>query len=615
MRAAKILIAALALGLAAGPAFAAKPHATLKHFTSEAELRRYLKRVEKYMIPPPPPAPPMMEAAPTAMPAPAAASGSDAITNVQTAGVDEGDIVKKRGDVLVILRRGRLFTVSIAGGSMKPVDSIEAYPPGANAYGDWYDEMVIAENRVLVIGYSYARGGTQIDRFIIDDAGRLKFEDAYQLRSNDYYSSRNYATRLIGKRLVYYSPNYLPYGNPSIGLPALRRWSGDPKAGFKRIGSARDVFMPPQLEEGMIGALHTVTSCDVTTPVLDCRATSVFGPEGHEFYVSSDAVYVWLTPYSRSDEDKRARSLLYRLPLDGSAPSAVAVRGGPTDQFSFRDDGDVLNVLVRSDSAGDAMWTSEFGSGAVALLRLPISEFGNGRREAALSDYRNLPVPKDYFSMQNRFVGDFVLYGNGNGWSGPQDGGATLIAVRLSGGSPAKLRLPHAIDRIEVMGRNAVVIGSDSKSVYFSAVLLDRVAHLGDRYVLGDASQAETRSHGFFFKAYGDGDTGILGLPIARAAQPGYQQLFYNSAAMLFLRRTEGAFKPLGTLDSHPESAVNDNCVASCVDWYGNARPIFAGNRTFALMGYELVEGAIARDGVHETGRVDFAPHLKDAER
>ena len=28
------------------------------------------------------------------------------------------------------------------------------------------------------------------------------------------------------------------------------------------------------------------------------------------------------------------------------------------------------------------------------------------------------------------------------------------------------------------------------------------------------------------------------------------------------------------------------------MDWYGNARPIFIGDRTFALLGYELVEGA-----------------------
>ena len=44
------------------------------------------------------------------------ASAPPSITNTQEAGVDEGGIVKVRGDILVILRRGRLFTVSIADG-------------------------------------------------------------------------------------------------------------------------------------------------------------------------------------------------------------------------------------------------------------------------------------------------------------------------------------------------------------------------------------------------------------------------------------------------------------------------------------------------------------------
>ena len=54
------------------------------------------------------------------------------ITNNQEADVDEGGIVKVRGDILVILRRGRLFTVSLAGGGMRPVDSIDAFPPGVS---------------------------------------------------------------------------------------------------------------------------------------------------------------------------------------------------------------------------------------------------------------------------------------------------------------------------------------------------------------------------------------------------------------------------------------------------------------------------------------------------
>ena len=41
---------------------------------------------------------------------------------------------------------------------------------------------------------------------------------------------------------------------------------------------------------------------------------------------------------------------------------------------------------------------------------------------------------------------------------------------------------------------------------------------------------------------------------------------------------------------------------------YGNARPIFIGERVFALLGYELVEGGFERDRIRERRRVDFSP-------
>jgi hypothetical protein len=107
----------------------------------------------------------------------------------------------------------------------------------------------------------------------------------------------------------------------------------------------------------------------------------------------------------------------------------------------------------------------------------------------------------------------------------------------------------------------------------------------------------------------------MLGLPIAREARPAYRQLFENSAGMVFLRRSDRRLAPLGELDADDARAADDHCVASCVDWYGNARPIFLNGRTFALMGYELVEGALDRASIREVGRVSFAPGAGRLER
>ena len=49
------------------------------------------------------------------------ADSAESVTNVQHAGVDEGGIVKVHGDHLVVLRRGRVFTIAIGDRELRPV--------------------------------------------------------------------------------------------------------------------------------------------------------------------------------------------------------------------------------------------------------------------------------------------------------------------------------------------------------------------------------------------------------------------------------------------------------------------------------------------------------------
>jgi len=630
-------VAALALALAGGmTAFALAPDQQaiaqqggasplrasghLTAFKSDAELLAFLqerrdavrRRVQSS------PAAPAMEADAANIAVTGSAKSSDRITNTQEADVDEGGIVKKRGDLLIILRRGRLFTVSIAGGDVRPVDYINAFPPGVTGGGDWYDEMLISGDRVIVIGYSYARGGTEVNRFRLSPDGRLRFEDAYHLRSNDYYSSRNYASRLIGNRLVYYTPLYLggQGGDPFAGFPAVSRWQGG-KPVFRRIAQARDVYVVPSLrddEEAPLDTLHSVIDCNLAAPVLDCKATAVLGPASRTFYVSPTAVYLWVSDarHWRAGERGRAQSWLYRLPLDGiEKPSAIGASGQPTDQFSFREDRrfGLVDVLVRSDGGGDWMWNNENSSGEVALLSVPIAWMGDGSRTVGQSRYRRLPsVGTDAWNFQNRFVNNHILYG-GHSYRGGQV--STLVAAGLRGGPVAELRLSHAVERLDQLVEDGVVIGNDPRGgLTFTAVDLRRpAARIGNSFTFPAAQQGENRSQAFFFRPdTADGSSGVLGLPITTQLQSQYARFLGSGSSILYLQRQNRLFDMAGRLDADPRGAIDDACVASCVDWYGNARPIFIGNRVFALMGYELVEGRLTRGSIHEVKRVNFAP-------
>ncbi len=546
-------------------------------------------------------------------------SKDESVTNVQHAGVDEGGIVKLHGNHLVVLRRGRLFTVKVGDGALKPISAVDAFGPDINPRSTWYDEMLVSEDTIAVIGYSYERGGTEVGLFQIDNAGKLSYRSTYHLRSNDYYSSRNYASRLIGSKLIFYTPLYLNPGaeDPFQSFPAVRRWhKGAKNDEFRRIVSATGVYRPEHEIQASYGvALHTVTVCDLANGGFACQATAVLGPPGRVFYVSPESVYVWTTDWAERGDQMRAESMLYRIPLDGSGPSALGVSGSPVDQFSFLESEDAhLNVLVRSDSAGDGMWAAEAAAGDVALMRVPLASFADGSSTAPSSSYRKLAKPEGY-TFQNRFVGEYLLYGTGSGWGYPQNKNhSNLYAVRWAGNDAHDFALAHGVDRIEQMGSDAVVVGTDGKDLHFTAIRLGESPEVAGSYVRKGASQGELRSHGFFYKPDGP-ESGTLGLPISVPGRPGYRHLFEDSAAILFLHNDSLHFEEVGELGARPERATDDACRASCVDWYGNARPLFVRGRVLALLGYEIVEGTLDEGRMHELRRVSYAPQRVEVTR
>lgn len=634
-------VALAAVGVAwMGGVAIAQDRGGMPNFRSEAELLRFLMPDPEAGLataeePPPPPAPPPMAPPPPPPPppggfpnvAPAPESIQDfvvtaravadpanpSITNNQIAGVDEGGIVKVVGDHLVILRRGRLFTVSTAGGDLRPADSIDAFPPGADPSNDWYDEMLVRGDLIVVVGFSYERGGTEINRFRMTADGSLAFLDSHHLKSNDYYSSRNYASRVVGDRLVVYTPLYFDrYGSdPLSDMPGLSRWRPDlEEPAFERITQASEVYIPAPLKaEGAasVEAMHTVSRCDLTAPELSCEATVVLGPNGRTFFVSRNAVYVWVAPAWSWDEDGDDRRFLYRIPLDGGRPQAVEVEGAPVDQFSFNPDpvNSRLDILVSSLTGGDAMWGPEFAAGRPALLQLPTSRFGDGSQAAPAADYRPMPGGEYVGIGHNRFVNGWLLYSLNN-WT-RNSGVSHLVAARLdSHDLPFTFQIDEGVQRIEQIGQDALLVGGHGETVFTTVDLTsDEVPYLGFGFTVPNSRQAESRSHGFFFRPDPDPARptfGLLGLPVMRLTDDQW------TARMQFLSRQNRILSDFGHLDATPGDQPDDGCQASCVDWYGNARPIFLGDRVFALMGYELVEGDATGSAIRERRRVDFAP-------
>jgi Beta propeller domain len=625
------LVLCLVLACVVGTAGAStQPRATLKPFAGEREWEELLARWRDSARTSMPrqrlesPAGLAMNMAPAA-PAKVAAdsAAAESITNVQTAGVDEGGIVKRVGEHLVILRRGRLFTVRVAdagGDALKPIAMLNAYAPGSDPQGAWYDELLIHERTVVVVGYSYARGGTEIGLFEIGDDGSLTYRATHHLKSHDYYSSRNYASRLIGSKLVFYTPSHLNAWSlePGQFMPQWRRWNAATPDNWQRILPATRIYRSDDEIDITNGgaALHTVTACNLAQPAqMRCESSAVLALPGRVFYVSAGSVYVWTTEWQRRPTSATLpRSAVVRLPLDGAPPSMLKTSGAPIDQMSFlEDDSGHLNVLLRANARGEGMWNAERGAGELALLRVPLSSFGDGADSAPRAAYRPLPsLPGG--ALQNRFVGDWLLYGTPAGGAG-ENAVALRFAMR---GEAQAVTLGHGVERIEALGRDAVLVGNAGRDLHLTSLRLPganspTAAEVVGRHVQRDAAQGETRTHGFFYRA-GAPEEGVIGLPVMIGARSGWRGARGESAAVLFVRNRALNLKPIGELRSLQASGGRDDqCQASCVDWYGNARPIFLGDRVFALLGYELVEGRMAWRGwpgerIEELRRVSFAP-------
>ena len=90
------------------------------------------------------------------------------------------------------------------------------------------------------------------------------------------------------------------------------------------------------------------------------------------------------------------RSVLYRIPLDGGAVTAIGIRGTPSSQFSFlEDEQQILNVTVNNDAG---VW----------LLRLPLSSFSDGSEDAQAGHYVPLEEGGN-IGATSRFVGPYVI--------------------------------------------------------------------------------------------------------------------------------------------------------------------------------------------------------------
>lgn len=596
-----LIVAACTPNAAPGDGPSNTPTAALTPFGSEEAFARYQQRMERewqarirgrpiYSSYPATPEPP-----PLGTPVPAGEP-----VEAQAPGVHQAGIVKATRDHLVILRRDRLHTVRIADGALDTVASVDAFAPGTDEYGRSVGGILVSGDVVAAVGTG-ARGlAVQAALFRMDAAGGLAYLGTHQVRT-DGGDDRQPIVRMVGGKLVVLAPVGVWPGDPrGIGpyLPAVRRWEpGSADTAWTPLTQPARIYRPAaamRMDDGV--TFHALTVCDPAGGALDCRATVVYAPRSVALHVSPSAAYVWATQRQGSDQEGSVpgRSMLYRVPLDGGAPTAVGVDGQPADTHSFDETGDgELHVLLSGGRLPASRAPGEWSP--VALLRVPLAAFGDGSGTAGTDARRGFPNPGST-TFHGRFAGEWIVYGTEaeNGLYGDREESRAFAVRRDGAGGAVPIPLQGALIGIDTVGGGALVTTSGN-GIRYHPLRLGGTAELGEPYARANPEAWEAQAHAVFYRP-GAGGAGVLG--VARSG-------FAYTPSVLFLRREGAGLREMGEVGATVPPGTE---CPQCGGYYDFARPVFLRGRTFAIVGGEVVEASVDGERVRELRRVRIGP-------
>ena len=434
----------------------------------------------------------------------------------------------------------------------------------------WYDEMLVSGDRILVTGFSYEIQASELAVFRLDRrTGRLRREGVFRIASNDYYSGNNYATRLIGDNLIFYTPFQLGWtDDEEFAWPRVRPWRPeddlreqgwlerrrrDRRAPRERLPDSAppmldggDVYRPVELLDEPV--IHAVSVCPLASAgqgALACRSTAMIGPGVREWYVTADYAYLWTGTEAegscRAQNRQRRpaiaealRAIVYRLPLDGAPPGLITVRGTPPDQFSLQADSRNLYALVRLEPADCSR--SYIEPAHLAFVTIPHSGFGQAIADLPETAFVALPgTPTSQVAA--RFTERYLVYGGLSGYRrGLPDPNEFMsygtyeteyMAWRFAGMRPTPavvvpiadpgrngmLATGHTVIRADRLGEDIILTGyRDRDGLQVTLVGLDGRPHIASTLSLPGRYESEGRSHAFTSRIDPDGSS-LMGLP------------------------------------------------------------------------------------------------------
>lgn len=507
----------------------------------------------------------------------------DSVTNTQEAGVDEGGLVKRVGDFLLVLRDGVLYSVRIIRDGREVLELADALAVDMEDDGErvWYDEILSHQSTVLLLGFNYGSDPEVAELVVFDVApdGRLKRQARLWLGSGDYFSSENYGVRLIGDRLLMSLREEVALDDEP---EAVMRWQ------------RRDVAKPrwqPLLDLGELHVpvfdldwptIHALLLCPVSElrlGRLNCQRFGVVGDEEVTVYASPQAAYLALNHVWR---DGSLNTTVFRLPTGDWRSATHATIDGVIDsplQFAERDNG--LFVVADMDvppPATDSRHT---------ITYLPAHRFAVGSEPNPVVPAQTVNLP--YRDASVRFGDDTVWFASGRWWWNVQPVPGPIVVHPLDGSAPSRFETGFWTELMQPIPGGMLLFGQGAgEETGFVLGLAGKTAAgvgLLDRYVPGGVEMSEMRTHAVNLANQPDGSL-LLGWPVS-----GRQG---DESALMFAAVADQRLAARGVLDFTDMPDLATQSVA----WYGESRVVFLGHRLIALSGDAMIEGQLVGERV-----------------
>lgn len=540
-------------------------------------------------------------------------SASDVITNVQTAGIDEGGIVKRVGDVLLVLSGSVLHTVLMHENGKDGLHLVQSLDlmDAEDTSDTWFDEIIAFKGGVLLLSYNYDQNLTEIRSMLLAPGGELTETGRVQIMSDDYFSGGNYGLRLVDDQVLFpVSVSLGGYRGPI--WPMWRPVGNEHVYDWEPLLEPEDILLP--LTPSRYPTIYSILQCGLDALLanqMDCRTTGVVADSWSELYVGPNAAYVALDAWADEayllddffpwqgwwhrgapEQMHLRRTLIYRIPLEpDAAPGVVSVNGMMGNQFSFVEtDGHLIAVTETSDQNGQRVLEAH---------RVAQSDFAD-QLPGHVDTFARLAVNNSHRTV--RVTDQFILIGEHAAVLHEEDdfGRDTDFIIQPTTSAQAtRLTLPQTVDRLELVGSRVFVSGQDATGQWaFHLIDPDLPRQRGRAALVPDYISSEDRSHAFNWRQLAD-DRIILGMPgVLRDEQEPETHSWWRmetTSDLLFFTGQGLDIHEAGILDMQVNNAPGDYCDDDhgCPDWYGNARAIFIDNRVLALSGNRLDEGQL----------------------